>query len=273
VNTLAKFPKKGAWVMVKQTIPVDIPVDPLSVYFAKPSLFKLGQVPAYKLPDPKKIDEFTSKALQEVSLLNPFGDNHFDYAQVKYNDEYKSALVYCLYADIETRFGKVRLRPDEYVVIPDEKLDEQGNTVIESGMAIRLEEAGRGHAFIRWYNDDQSANTTRSKKFNDALFYCRTRGLSYSTAIQLLTGMITSQSIFYLEMHWRYQDMFIRDYPQYIQKKRDYFVKNNIPLNEVLPGGTPEELNSLIADLPERVDMKPVATGKRQAFDSELIED
>jgi hypothetical protein len=31
------IPKQGAWIFINQVIPVEIPIDPLSVYFAVPS--------------------------------------------------------------------------------------------------------------------------------------------------------------------------------------------------------------------------------------------
>jgi hypothetical protein len=188
-NNSNVLPKEGGFIMIRQLIPVEIPIDPLSIYFAKP----------FPKIVTKDIHEFDS---------------------YEYNKKLEIRAI------IHTPWGDVTILPHEYSVIGPDKLSEYFE-------AVKI-----GHAFIKHYGKDDKKNIS-SQRLADAIFYLRSRGITYGDALGMCLGLIDKYDILFIEMHEEYQRMFTRHYDQYIAGKTKfladraagipYFSDTNVP--------------------------------------------
>lgn len=103
---LEKISSKGCWIMVRQLIPVAIPIDPLSVYYAMP----------------------IKKTLQNDFFVPE--DYYEDGALKNYHKE--------MWASIKTEYGEVVLKEHEYTIIQDQSLAEYFEALTEHHAEIHF---------------------------------------------------------------------------------------------------------------------------------------
>lgn len=225
---LKHIPKSGAWIMIRKVIPVGIPIDPLSLWFAKPSrkVFLNGD---NGLGRPFVMSEFhyAMEALGVRDNWELFKTSMFEYihwGKVGSFDSksFKAAIAECdggvesldfeQQVSIKTVFGDVCINPDEYSICRDDMTD-------------YFEAIKDGHAFIRY----MTKSTTMTGKIRDQIFYLRSRGISYADALLLVWGNIKSQTLFWIEFHPAYVDQFTRGFDDYWNRKINYLTKSDRP--------------------------------------------
>jgi hypothetical protein len=227
------IPKKGTWVMIRgNQIPVEIPIDPLSHWFALPTgkLFWSGELQGYRFGD--YLSEYN-----ELSLL--FGKEK----RGRYSSDYENDIKKVLHAyftgseneqvdskreeldlladngiiredmieqqvRIKTPFGDVYVQPHEYV-IAKESLGEV------------MDNAKEEHCFIRYLSDSKMLKG----KIADQVFYLKSRGIPHKEALALCFQNVSSQNLFYIEMHPEYQKTFTRNWDAYWEKKKKYCIE------------------------------------------------
>lgn len=219
------IPKSGAWVLISQEIPVEAPIDPMSVYYAVPTgkIFWDGELEGWFKPSIYD-DGTPSMMMNEIGLkwraFDIFKDMAYQYLRGKYDGQHKERFdewkelgwldnVITQQVKIKTVFEDVCIQPHEYRVIQD--------------MSPYIEPIKEGHVFIRWMTNQKQL----SGKVADQIFYLRSRGIAYTEALQLCIGNIKSQNLFYLEFHPAYQESFTRNYDRYWARKMNYCIKKH----------------------------------------------
>lgn len=148
---MSLIPKAGAWIMIKRPIPVDIPIDPMSFYYALPTdkLFWAAELEGYWIPEwdetisrmmhlteCRKFDDF--KELMYDCLRSP--NAHDRHSAHKLEEMQKGIDAGLVGEDdlqqqvrIVTPFGQVSIQPHEYTIVKD--------------MGEYVEASKDGHAF------------------------------------------------------------------------------------------------------------------------------
>jgi hypothetical protein len=229
---MALIPKTGAWVLISREIPVEIPIDPMSLYFAIPSgeLFwkdeltwrgaclpyidddgpedlmgrlgmRHGDFDDFKkmiynfYRSRKKEAEFESKHLEKLEQWDELGIINEDCIEQQ--------------VKIKTAFGDVCVQPHEYRIVRE--IDQY------------IEPVKDKHAFMRFLSGSKSL----SGKIADQVFYLRSRGIGFAEAVQLCIQNVKTQNLFYIEMHPGYQEAFTRNWEAYWARKMKYCLDNN----------------------------------------------
>lgn len=218
------IPKTGTWIMIRQIIPVEYPIDPMSLYFAVPSgkLFWRGENENCFEENPRelmaslkmrwyKFDEFKEMIWAFYRMKKK--ESEYDKKHLEQLEEWDdqgiiSENILEQQIKIKTMFGDVCIQPHEYTVV------RQISQYIES---VKDE-----HAFIRFISN----NKQLTSKLADQVFYLRSRGIGFAEAIQLCIQNVKSQNLFYIEMHPEYQKIFTRDFDSYWRRKMQYCLDN-----------------------------------------------
>ncbi len=195
------FPKKGAWIMVIKFIPTVIPVQPYTIYYAKP-VEKMVQFPML------------------ADLLGSNDTEEEDIDAALENRPTRSGYRKQVYANIKTPFGDVMLKEEEYSVLSKDNFSHY------------LNDTRNGTFIMHFYAETTKGRfKAQSKKLTDSVFYCRTRGISLVDAILMCTGIVTSQNVFFLEAHpavlntfYRKEEInsFLAKKAAFIEKREDY---------------------------------------------------
>ena len=209
------IPKQGTWIFIRQNIPVEIPIDPLSVYFAVPSgkLFFEGEshisdfgrdtewrrlMQVYnKDRDTFVVDVFNVKKKNTEGMSSTYvssierglEDGEFDIEQQ---------------VKILTEHGQVCIQPEEYTIL--DNIDDHLNAVKD------------GDAELVFLNK----NKTLRGKLKEQVFYIRSRGISFTEAMKMVGGQVKSQHVFYIRYTEEIQRYFVRDYDSYKAKKESF---------------------------------------------------
>lgn len=210
------LPKKGGWIMVKGIIPVDMPIEPLSIFFAKPKKvfwdghFTMPGVMPYDMriafEDAKK--RFGEKVYEayidfqrgrvgkfdaeEKAMLGRLDDEGFDVVQR---------------VEIRTPFGDCCIEPHEYNMIEIDKY---------------LDQIDGEHLKMNMFGEN---NQIASKELGDKLFYLRSRGIPKLDALKLLLPQLDQNNVLWLSFHEEYQRHFTRDYHLFEIKKEKFLNK------------------------------------------------
>jgi hypothetical protein len=229
---MALIPKTGAWVMIRQTIPVEYPIDPMSLYFAVPNgklfwknenhMSFMDQICSRDSDDPQELmrqlnmrwrdfDEFKMMIWAFYRMKN--AEAEYDRKHLEQLEEwdrigYIGEDVIEQQVKIKTPFGDVAIQPHEYTVVKE--------------LQGYIEPVKDGHAFMRFMSNQKQL----TGKIADQVFYLRQRGIPFAEAIQLCIQNVKTQNLFYIEMHPEYQKMFTRDFDQYWAKKLAYCIEH-----------------------------------------------
>jgi hypothetical protein len=226
---MALIPKSGAWIMIRQTIPVEYPIDPFSFFYAIPT----GQY-YWKGESGMGWPRIDYGDDNPIQLMHSLRMNDFDYFKdmvytcirrrkgedvesQKYintiNGWFEDGIIeeddLEQQVKIKTAFGDVCIQPHEYSVVKD--------------MEPYMEAVKDGEGFIRYLSN----SVALKGKIADQIFYLRTRGISYSDAMKMVVKNISSPNLFYLERHPELQGSFTRNWENYWQKKLNYCKEKN----------------------------------------------
>ena len=93
-----------------------------------------------------------------------------------------------------TEHGQICIQPEEYTICTEDKLKEYMECVKdESATMVYL-----------------SKSKSLKGKVADQVFYLRQRGISFSSALQMCIGSVTTSNLFFIHMHPGYVDYFTR---------------------------------------------------------------
>jgi hypothetical protein len=223
------IPKSGAWVMIKDPPTVEYPIDPLSIFYALPTdkIYWHGEEQVGWMNFDKD-DSSPYWMMQDIGLKGSAGFqtfksvvlNHFKGKTTDLGADAKKSLKKWekmgwidensvqQQVKIKTVFGDVCIQPWEYTVVKD--------------IAQYIEPVGHGEAVMRFLTQEKQL----SGKIADQVFYLRSRGISFSDAVQLCISNVKTQNLFYLEMHPQLQNTFYRHFWTQWKRKVDYCIKN-----------------------------------------------
>jgi hypothetical protein len=209
------IPKAGSWIFIRKIIPVEIPIDPLSVYFAVPSgkLFFENET---------HISDFSMETewRRLAATYNKTRDSFIvDVMNVKkkntegMSETYVNSIQRALDdgdIDIEqqvmilTEHGQVCIQPHEYTIL--DSIDDH------------LEAVKEGEAELVFLNKNKSLRG----KIKEQVFYIRSRGISFQEAMKMVGSSVKSQHVFYIRYSEEMQRYFTRDYDSYLKKKENF---------------------------------------------------
>lgn len=215
------IPKKGTWIMIRQEIPVEVPIDPFSFWYAVPSgkLFWREELTVSRFNDTTPYWLMAQLRERDFERFKTLVYNYFFVKKAEIPEDVRKKLKAweqegeidkeCLeqQVKIKTPFGDVCVQPYEYL-IPKE-------------LGHYIEAAKDGHAFIRYMNETKILKG----KIADQVFYLRSRGIKFKDAITLCFQNISTQNLFYVEMHPEYQKALTRNWDRYWEKKVAYCTK------------------------------------------------
>lgn len=221
------LPKAGAWIFVKQVVPTEVPIHKLALYYAIPSgvYYWDGEMTPdwmqllYDSDFAHYMSEFGGNDNFKRCVANYKRNPHFEFRdkELELLESLDSRNLlgtkYVLQAQIKiiTEYGEVHLQPHEYELVDDAKLQEY------------MESVKSGDAFIMYLSKSKQLKG----KIADQVFYLRTRGISFSTAIQMCIGSISTRNLMYIYMHPGYVEFFTRteEFERYITKHVEYMRK------------------------------------------------
>ena len=197
--------KKGEWILIKKRIPVKPFIQPFSIFYALPDFNRLFFRGEYNLgwDDTEHswiIEELAGghgaiAAQNAKSIIDRFNrGQEVTNDQKEYLTNRDIELEYRM--NIKTREGDVTIEPHEYSIIED--------------LSTYLEAVKDNHAFIKYLN----VNERITGKVGEQIFYLRSRGIGFVSAVMMTSGRIATQNAFFIEMHKEYVKQFCRDYEQ-----------------------------------------------------------
>lgn len=212
---MADIPKKGTWIMVIKTVPVQGVFAPLfSIWYALPTKeFTLGDE---SLPNNYIEYEFmfpfkNLKQLKYFITLHKKDKTILEGEEKKVVEHFLEKHEIHRQVKILTPFGTVLLQPNEYKVI-------DFNTYLEC--------INEGSFQVKFMGSTKSSKNTGKNQ----LFYIRSRGISLSSALGMVSGIITSQNTLYMLPHPEYQKMFCSYWENYFnvqEKLKQKHLKKN----------------------------------------------
>lgn len=235
MNTL--LPKTGGWIFIKEIIPTVTPVHRFALYYAYPTgdyywkgeraLANWSTYADHKHPETDRwleaIDQvFGDEKNGKKAIANYLKrNNHYDFTSKE-----KDFLDNMGHEDLEknypveesvkikTEYGDVVLFDNEYNTVADEKLEEY------------FEHVKNEHAFIIYLSKSKQLKG----KVAEQVFYLRTRGISYTNAIQMCIGEIKTGNLLYLHMHPGYVEHFTREeqFENYIHSHLKAMLSHNL---------------------------------------------
>lgn len=148
--------EKGAWIMITDFIPVEIPILPHSIYYG---ILKT------------KEQKFSPKIEKEYELETDLG-------VTKFKQKVSEHKEYCY--EITTEIGSVLIKQSEYSIVSNEQLHGYLQCVQDGSMNVKF------------YNSEVDIF---NNSFKEALFYIQSRGISYADAILMLIDNIKSPTV------------------------------------------------------------------------------
>lgn len=217
------LPKAGGWICVNQIVPTEKPVHRFGIYFAKPTgkyyfegerhaanIFKY--IPhEWDYPYNNLIDIYTNNQkhteglhLMKIDIWNfcrsnpnhePINHRGWNLLEQIGKEDLEKNLPIVQQVKVMTEHGEIYIQPEEYVICTEEKLAEYMEAIKDN------------HCFMVYLSDSRQLKG----KVADQVFYLRSRGISYSTALQMSIGAVSTSNLFYLYMHPGYVEYFTRE--------------------------------------------------------------
>lgn len=213
---MKELPKKGAWVLVTKTIPVKNVFAPLySIWYALPSgEFSIGDE-----------DRVNSEVEREIEF--PFRDLKTLKYFIKLYKADKTALKGLELKEIKRTLDKWPINHQAKILTPFGSVLLQHNEYNIINFNDYLESVDNGSFQVKFLNTTKASKN----KVRDQLFYIRSRGISISTALGMVSGLVRSQNTYYMLAHPEYQKAFLRYYDRYAAEqlvfKRKQIKKNS----------------------------------------------
>lgn len=216
--------KTGDWIYIIKEIPVEVPVDKLSIWYAKPTGQQLqfsrtqagiadlaNQVMSYISTDKFTVKDYQEaiwKKLNGKDLTPSYLNDDIEFAISRQNytlDNFESTV------EIITPFGPVTIHPEEF-------------NKVSLDWALRLVEE-ESHV-IRYLNNDGSIrDNMKNVAVSDKVFYLETRGISFTQAMKMVSGEIKTQHLMYFDPLPQYIQTFSRTFIRDAEKKMEYCKK------------------------------------------------
>jgi hypothetical protein len=214
---MADLPKKGKWIMIIKTVPVlDVFAPLYSIWYALPTKnFSLGDE---NLPN-NYIDYENMFPFRNLTQLKHFITLHKKDKNILDGDEKKTVETFLDKHEIHrqvkilTPFGTVLLQPNEYNVV-------DFNSYLEC--------IDTGSYQVKFLSGGVKIHKNTAR---DQLLYIRSRGISLSTALGMVSGLISSQNTLYMLPHPEYQKMFLSWWEVYFEQEKALKTKK-LKLNE-----------------------------------------
>lgn len=206
------IPKRGAWILIIKPILVkDSFVPYMSVWYGLPTgtMFIGDEMRPDCYINYEIMFKYNFDSMEQAKLMlalyfgNKSGLKESQITQIErliHNEPIHQQMK------ILTPFGSVFIQPDEYNVVDVTKYFES----MKDG-SIQLKHMNNGK--------------TLGKKVEEQLFYLRSRGISMTTAIQMVSGSMKTQNGFYLLPHPEYQRMFLRNFEWHYAKEQVFKAK------------------------------------------------
>jgi len=196
---------------------------PLGVYYALPtgvifyegerSPYYIGRLDSLKMDTIKSV--FGSHDRAKECFLNYKANRHFVVKdkEKKYLDNHDYLGLFPIECQVKvlTETGHVYIQPEEY------------NIVSESDLKQYIEDTKTGHVLIKHFS---GANSLKGK-LADQVFYLKQRGISYSDALSMCCGGVSSQKLFYLVTHPVYIQVFNRNWVKQLEDIVQYYLLND----------------------------------------------
>jgi len=204
------IPQKGSWILIRQLIPVEIPIDPLSIYYATPTGTNFidyeDHSGSYEVDLEHKLERISMDTGHARDIIFRY------YAGKKVKEKHalelqNNPIHIEQQVSILTKWGEVSIQPHEYTKLKD--------------VGKYLDAVNIGHATVHYLTNKGGLKG----KIRDQVFYMQSRGVSYGDALQMVAGNITTKHLLYITMHEEYQRMFTRYYDQYAAKKKAFLSK------------------------------------------------
>ena len=213
--------KTGNWIYIIKEIPVEPPIDKLSIWFAKPTEFYLkdSRTRAGERKIRNEIMEYLPKTEISVrgyqrsiwSILN----GHKLPSDRLTNDIEKliDVLGYTkesfeASAEIITPFGPVKIHSNEY-------------NIVDLEWALKLVESD-SHMIRYLSNDGSIQQKMKNISVQEKVFYLQSRGISFTEAMKMVSGEIKTQHLMYFDPFPQYIEMFSRTYLRDCKNKIEY---------------------------------------------------
>jgi len=204
---MGDLPKKGTWIMIIKTVPAIETFAPLfSIWYALPSgKFILGDEDRiephieYDIEWPfqsmRTLKHYVKAYLKDKSLVDGDELKAVEYTLNKWDIKHQAKIL--------TPFGTSIIQPEEYNVI-------DFNSYLEC--------INNGSFQVKFMHKNKTAKNTAK----DQLFYIRSRGISLSSALGMVSGIIKSQNALYMLAHPEYQKIFCEYFERYNAKQLMY---------------------------------------------------
>lgn len=217
------IPKKGTWILIIKDIPVQLPIPPLTVWYAVPS----GKI-FYK-NERNRYFEF----LDTTEKINYYVDRHFGgdhdlFKNIVYKFkttgkvpkvfEHKKGILEPTIHDLEENYG-FELEQQLKIVTPWGECCIQPEEYNTTDINFHLNAAKTGDAEIKYLTKSKQLKG----KVKEQVFYLRTRGIGFADAVQMCIANIHTQHLFYIEYHEEYMKMFFNTF-NVEMRKHDYKV-------------------------------------------------
>lgn len=216
--------KTGAWIMIIKDMHLEIPIDRLSIYYAKPKgKYLKGYRETYSheyimkrawrlgldgqeyndciyeyLDNPEEPDIYPKALREEIK----FEISKHDYTKEDFVNP----------AEIVTPFGEATIYPEEYN---------------EVGLDYALELVNQESHVIRYLSNDGSIRKDlKQTSIADKVFYLRSRGITYTEAMKRISGDIKTQYLMYFDPLPQYIHCYERNFLKLAEKKIEYCKEN-----------------------------------------------
>ena len=200
------IPKKGDWILIRRPIPIALPVPPFSIWYAVPTkkMFWTGEehIGWQYSATRGELEE----RLRSVFATDMDGAKLAYYRYLRGNKDLSERQLdvlkwveregYELHHQVKivTPWGQCNIQPHEYVYIDDI------NTYIGS-----IQE---GEATLEYLSDAEGFKG----RISDQIFYLRSRGIDFTTALLMVSGNIKSQYLFWIKIREDIARCFVRDW-------------------------------------------------------------
>lgn len=242
------LPKKGGWVVITDIIQTVIPVHKFAIYYAYPTGMYFIEGERHVANDMRAIGGPSTDAEWILDdLIRVFGNRNntlkavYHYCRSNPNYEYtsseKEALGKVGSDTLESMFKivqqvKIRTEHGDVVVMPEEY-----NIVDEKRLQEYMQSVNDGHGFIVYLSKSQQLKG----KIADQVFYLRSRGISFTKALELCIGEVRTNNLFYMYMHPYYVAHYTRE-----PLLTNYF---NRHLNSMLESGLDELMTDYLTQI------------------------
>lgn len=212
------LPKKGGWILITKHVNTERPVHKFGIYFAIPTgkyFFHDERADHAFLryhPEYNESDVFVRLChfydgeleLMKKDLWNftrsnphwePLNEAAWEYMEKVGVDELKEEFKIVQQVKVITEHGEIRIQPEEYSICSDEKLQEY------------MQSVQSGDGFMVYLSKSQQLKG----KVAEQVFYLQSRGISYTKALQMCIGQVSTANLFYIYMHPGYVEYFTRE--------------------------------------------------------------